>query len=109
MAGAWWLIVAMEGGFMGGCGARTAWWVIIGCCKPSAMASGRQARTLVGQVRKGNLKWSGAETSHPFANTTTPPQLNMLPPGRSPPVPLVKGPRESGSIPWYSSVARSPL
>ena len=39
MAGVWWVIVAMEGGFMGGCGARAAWWVIIDCCcKPSAMA-----------------------------------------------------------------------
>ena len=27
-------------------------------------------------------------------------QLNMLPPGRSPPVFLLKGPRVSGSIPW---------
>ena len=65
MAGVWWVIVAMEGGFMGGCGARTAWWVIIACCKPSAMTSGRARRTRGSGGSKVNLKGSGAVTSHP--------------------------------------------
>ena len=64
MAGVWWVIVAMEGGFMGGCGARTAWWVIIACCKPSAMTEpGRRTRGSGGV--EVNLKESRAVTSHP--------------------------------------------